>query len=185
MKPTERFSSRVDSYRQHRPGYPGEIVDLLTREGGLRAESVVADVAAGTGLLSEIFLKSGYRVTAVEPNAAMREACEQLAAEYPKLTCIAGTAEATGLADGSADLITVGQAMHWFDLKLARAEFSASRDPAADRDKKMLETHRQLIADLKQVILNYSVEHNLDGVLDTGSIMPTRANREPSRRQNM
>jgi SAM-dependent methyltransferase len=129
LKPTERFSSRVESYRQHRPGYPPEIVDLLTREGGLRAESVVADVAAGTGLLSEIFLKSGYRVTAVEPNAAMREACEQLEAEYPKLTCIAGTAEATGLADGSADLITVGQAMHWFDLKLARAEFARVLSP--------------------------------------------------------
>jgi SAM-dependent methyltransferase len=124
LRPTERFTSRVESYRQHRPGYPKGIVDLLTRECGLRADSLVADIAAGTGLLSEIFLERGYAVTAVEPNVAMREACQELTARFPKLACVAGTAEAAGLVDGSADLVSVGQAMHWFDLKLARAEFA-------------------------------------------------------------
>jgi SAM-dependent methyltransferase len=124
LKVTERFTSRVESYRQHRPGYPREIVDLLARECGLGADSVIADVAAGTGLLAEIFLERNYKVIAVEPNAAMREACRELMAQFPKLQCVAETAEATGLESGSVDLITVGQAMHWFDLKRARAEFA-------------------------------------------------------------
>jgi hypothetical protein len=34
-----------------------------------------------------------------------------------------GTAEATGLPSHSFDLITVGQALHWFDLSRARTEF--------------------------------------------------------------
>ena len=123
MKSTERFSTRVEAYREHRPRYPKEVVELLRRECGLSPEWMVADVAAGTGLLAEIFLENGNRVIAVEPNAPMRAACEELRAKYSRLECVDGTAEATGLADGVADLVTVGQAMHWFDLEKTRAEF--------------------------------------------------------------
>ncbi|MBB6144596.1 SAM-dependent methyltransferase [Silvibacterium bohemicum] len=123
MKPTERFTSRVDSYRRHRPHYPQEIVTLLERECGLHRSSAIADIAAGTGLLAEIFLEQDYPVTAIEPNDAMREVCRELIAEYPQLQCLSGTAEATGLGDNSIDLITVAQAMHWFDLKRTRTEF--------------------------------------------------------------
>ena len=114
----------MDAYREHRPRYPKGIVGLLQRECRLTAEWVVADVAAGTGLLAEIFLENGNPVIAVEPNAAMRAVCEELEADYPKLTCVNGTAEATGLEDGSVDMVTVGQAMHWFDLVKTRAEFA-------------------------------------------------------------
>ncbi len=123
IDPTQRFSGRVESYRLHRPGYPAAIVDLLTRECGLSARSTIADVAAGTGLLTEIFLARGFNVIAVEPNQQMREACATLTAQYPQLRCVEGTAEATGLSDHSIDLVTVGQAMHWFDLKRTRGEF--------------------------------------------------------------
>ncbi|HTD56998.1 MAG TPA: class I SAM-dependent methyltransferase [Silvibacterium sp.] len=120
---TSRFSGRSESYRLHRPGYPPAIVDSLANECGLDRKSLVADIAAGTGLLAEIFLARGFRVIAVEPNREMREACESLASQYRKLACVNGTAEASGLEDRSVDLITVGQAMHWFDLKRTRSEF--------------------------------------------------------------
>lgn len=122
--PTERFTGRVESYRRYRPGYPAEIADLLRRACGLRDEARVADVAAGTGLLTEALLKAGFAVTAVEPNAEMRAACATLKPSYPKLNVVEGTAEATGLPDASADLITVAQAMHWFDLEKTKAEFA-------------------------------------------------------------
>lgn len=120
---TSRFSGRVESYRLHRPGYPAAIVDLLGHECGLSGDSVIADVAAGTGLLTEIFLARGFRVIAIEPNQQMRDACATLTSQFPQLRCVDGTAEATGVADHSADLITVGQAMHWFDLERTRREF--------------------------------------------------------------
>ena len=120
---TSRFSGRVASYRLHRPGYPSAIVDLLAAECDLSGQSLIADVAAGTGLLTEIFLERGYSVVAIEPNEQMREACATLTSQYPQLKSVDGTAEATGLADKSVDLITVGQAMHWFDLKRTRGEF--------------------------------------------------------------
>lgn len=123
MRPTERFSTRVEAYREHRPRYPRAILDVLRRECGLTSQTVVADVAAGTGLLSEVFLGNGNAVIAVEPNAPMRAVCEELRAEFPQLRCEDGTAEATGLADASVGMVTVGQAMHWFDLDATRAEF--------------------------------------------------------------
>lgn len=127
--PTERFTGRVESYRRFRPGYPAKIVDVLRNECGLRSDAEVADVAAGTGLLTEIFLAAGHRVTAVEPNAEMRAACSELRERYPGLQIVTGTAEATGLPDASVDLITVGQAMHWFDLERTRREFARVLKP--------------------------------------------------------
>jgi SAM-dependent methyltransferase len=121
--PTERFTGRVESYRRFRPGYPPEIADLLRRTCGLTPDSVIVDIAAGTGRLTEIFLAAGFPVIAVEPNAEMRAACAELTRDFPKLRVVEGTAEATGLADRSVDLITVAQAMHWFDLEKTRAEF--------------------------------------------------------------
>jgi ubiquinone/menaquinone biosynthesis C-methylase UbiE len=129
LKSTERFSTRVEAYREFRPRYPREIVELLGRKCGLTPEWVIADVAAGTGLLAEIFLDNGNRVIAVEPNGPMREACVELRGKYPKLQCVNGTAEATGLADASVDVVTVGQAMHWFDLAKTRAEFARILKP--------------------------------------------------------
>jgi hypothetical protein len=121
--PTQRFTGRVESYRRYRPTYPPAVVDLLTRECGLTPESTLADIAAGTGLLTEIFLAAGLAVTAVEPNEEMRAACAALEAQYPKLSVRDGTAEATALPNQSTDLITVAQAMHWFDLERTRTEF--------------------------------------------------------------
>lgn len=121
--PPERFTGRVESYRRFRPRYPAVIADLLRRECGLSSDAAVVDMAAGTGLLTEVFLAAGFAVTAIEPNAEMRTACSKLKRIYPKLRCIGGTAEETGLPGHSTELITVAQAMHWFDLERTRAEF--------------------------------------------------------------
>ncbi len=123
LNPTERFTTRVESYRHFRPRYPAEIVEMLHRECGLKTNDLVADVAAGTGLLTEIFLAAAHPVIAVEPNDAMRTVCASLQSEYPRLQCVAGTAENTGLENRSVALITVAQALHWFDLPETRAEF--------------------------------------------------------------
>ncbi len=121
---TDRFTGRVDNYRRFRPGYPREVVELLRRECGLAAGAAVADIAAGTGIFTEVLLEAGFSVTAVEPNDEMRTACEALQERFASLRVVSGTAEATGLEGSAFDLITVAQAMHWFDLEKARAEFA-------------------------------------------------------------
>ena len=123
VNPTGRFTGRVEAYRRYRSRYPREIIPLLHEKCGLAPESVVADIGAGTGMLAELFLENGNTVFAVEPNAEMRAACEELTSQFPQLTCVDGTAEATRLPDGSVDLIAVGRAFHWFDHAKCRPEF--------------------------------------------------------------
>jgi SAM-dependent methyltransferase len=119
----KRFSSRVDYYIRYRPRYPHALIDFLKEHAGLSASSIIADVGSGTGVLSEMFLKHGNQVSGVEPNREMREAAENLLAEYPNFRSIDGSAESTTLEAQSVDFVTAGQAFHWFDLQKSRAEF--------------------------------------------------------------
>ena len=127
--PTQRFSGRVENYIKYRPGYPHGVLETLTKECGLTGKSVVADIGSGTGMLSELFLKNGNRVFGVEPNREMRKAGERQLTKYPTFTSVAGTAEATTLADRSVDFVTAGPAFHWFDREGARREFARILKP--------------------------------------------------------
>ncbi len=121
--PTRRFSNRVEDYVRYRPGYPAEILGHLENVCGLTASWVIADVGAGTGLLAELFLKNGNQVFGVQPNDQMRAAGAGYLADFPNFISIAGSAEHMKLTDSSVDLITAGQAFHWFEPEQARDEF--------------------------------------------------------------
>ncbi len=120
---TQRFSSRVGNYVRYRPAYPAAVLDLLKNDCGLTAASVIADIASGTGIFTRMLLENGNHVFGVEPNADMRHAGEEFLGAYSQFSSVAGTAEATTLADHSIDLITAAQAAHWFDREQARREF--------------------------------------------------------------
>lgn len=124
LRPTERFSERVENYVRYRPGYPRAVIELMRGEMGFREDSAVADVGSGTGILTRSLLAlEGAMVYAVEPNREMREAAEALLRGEPNFRSVGGTAEATTLADASVDFVTAGQAFHWFDHRRAREEF--------------------------------------------------------------
>jgi ubiquinone/menaquinone biosynthesis C-methylase UbiE len=122
--PKTRFSSRVDRYIKYRPGYPKEVIDFLKEKEILLANSIIADIGSGTGILSELFLKEGNKVYGIEPNRDMRVAAEKLLSDYVNFISIEGTAEKTNLEINSIDIITAGQAFHWFNLEKTRIEFS-------------------------------------------------------------
>jgi SAM-dependent methyltransferase len=124
LDPTKRFSDRVDDYVRYRPHYPAAIVEWLHDTQGVDAQWRVADIGAGTGISTRMWLDAGHAVIGVEPNAEMRTAAQRWLAAYPNLTWIAATAEATGLRDASVDLVSAAQAFHWFDLQRVRTEWS-------------------------------------------------------------
>ncbi|MCH5721286.1 class I SAM-dependent methyltransferase [Niabella hibiscisoli] len=113
--PKQRFSDRVADYIKYRPKYPKEVIDILKTDLQFKSDDVVADIGAGTGLLTELFLDNGNLTYTVEPNDAMRTACSELLGSDTNLKVINGSAEATQLADQTIDLIVAGTAFHWFD----------------------------------------------------------------------
>lgn len=104
----QKFTGKADVYEKFRPSYPDELIDFLYDNARCEA---VADIGAGTGKFTRCLLKKPWKVTAVEPNADMRE---KLAA-VEGITVVNAPAENTGLADKSVGLITAAQAFHWFD----------------------------------------------------------------------
>jgi SAM-dependent methyltransferase len=123
MDSKQRFSDRVEDYVKYRPHYPGGIVSFLRSAWSFDPSWVIADIGSGTGISTEMFLKQGNKVYAVEPNEPMRSKAEHLLAGYPDFISIDGTAEATGLAEESVEMIVAGQAFHWFDPVRSRVEF--------------------------------------------------------------
>jgi ubiquinone/menaquinone biosynthesis C-methylase UbiE len=118
-----RFNDRANDYVKYRPGYPAEILNLLHHECGMTPQWRIADIGSGPGNLAKLFLKNGNPVYGVEPNAEMRSAGERVLAPFRWFRSVDGTAEATTLEDGCVEMITAGQAFHWFDVEKCRKEF--------------------------------------------------------------
>jgi SAM-dependent methyltransferase len=149
----QRFSRTVEYYIKYRPGYPQAIFDFLVSECALSEETLVADIGSGTGLMARLFLKNGYSVIGIEPNDPMRQAGQQLLKAYPLFTSLKGTAEATPLPSQSVDLITVGEAFHWFEPLATRRDFERLLKPGGwvviarnvlRQDTPFLAAHQQL-----------------------------------------
>ena len=110
------FGSAPDAYERGRPDYPDVAISWLTDRLALGPGVRVVDLAAGTGKLSRPLAATGAAVLAIEPVQAMR------ATIGSGIQAVDGTAESIPLTDDSADVVTVGQAFHWFDGDLALAE---------------------------------------------------------------
>lgn len=125
MNPQSRFSNRAEAYAKYRPSYPPEAIDFILK--GLKSSDMllIADIGAGTGIAARLLAAQGATVIAIEPNSAMLAA----AAPHPQVNFQQGSAEQTGLADSSVDLVTTFQAFHWFNLPKTLPEFARILKP--------------------------------------------------------
>ena len=129
-----RFTGRAEAYSKYRPTYPQEIIDILNAQIGFNKDKIVADVGSGTGILTKIFLDNGNRVFGIEPNDEMRSFAEKNLSRYDNFVSMNQSAENTGLSSNSIDLVTAGQALHWFDPDQSRVEFARILRPVRIRD---------------------------------------------------
>jgi SAM-dependent methyltransferase len=104
-------------YAEARPTYPNEAVDWLVPGKPNR----VLDLGAGTGKLTEVLVKRGFDVVAVDPS---REMLDELEKRLPAVEAIVGAAEHLPLPDASVNAVTVAQAWHWVDAEKAVPEIA-------------------------------------------------------------
>jgi ubiquinone/menaquinone biosynthesis C-methylase UbiE len=122
------FTGLAGDYARFRPGYAPQIATAILGYVGrsLRrdaAEIDAADIGAGTGIWTRMLAAHGLgSIVAVEPNDEMR----RQGIETSRGTDIfwhKGSAEATGLPDGSVDLVSMASSFHWADFDKACDEF--------------------------------------------------------------
>lgn len=118
--PTRRFGDRVSDYARWRPSYPGALLDALGTVVGFPPGGTLVETGAGTGIFTAQLADRGYRVIAVEPNAAM--AAAGAASLDRRASFVRAKAEATGLRHGVGDGYVAAQAFHWYEPEAARAE---------------------------------------------------------------
>jgi ubiquinone/menaquinone biosynthesis C-methylase UbiE len=118
------FTGLAGDYASFRPGYAPQVAAAILSYVGRDTSSIdAADIGAGTGIWTRMLAARGlHSVVAVEPNDDMRAQ----GIETSRGTDIVwreGSAEATGLQAGSADLVTMASSLHWADFDKACDEF--------------------------------------------------------------
>ncbi|KAM9974920.1 hypothetical protein ACTFIW_008390 [Dictyostelium discoideum] len=125
-----------DNYSKGRPSYPKECNDFL-KGLGLSNESLIVDLAAGTGKFTEILAQEFNNIIAIEPSNTFRDECESLLKSIQvnkvnpllKYKVLNGLSTSIPLADNSIDCITVCWAWHWFSNMESVREISRVLKP--------------------------------------------------------
>ncbi|KAF0099095.1 MAG: hypothetical protein FD187_2997 [bacterium] len=112
----DHFSTRSSGYAAFRPGYPAELFTYLARL--TPRQDLAWDCATGSGQAARGLAEHYTRVWATDASAAQIDA----AAPHAGVEFRVAPAQASGLPDRSADLVTVAQAAHWFHLPAFYAE---------------------------------------------------------------
>ena len=106
----DHFSGHAAQYARFRPDYPAALFAWL--RGIVRRHRLAWDCATGNGQAAVALAEHFDYVVATDPSAAQLAA----ASPHPRLRYLCATAEESGLRSGSADIVTVAQALHWFDV---------------------------------------------------------------------
>lgn len=121
-----QWSGQAERYDASRPAAPPALPPLLAQLAHAPEPALVVDLGCGTGLSTLLWADTAREVIGVEPNDDMRKAAERsLARKRPAATnvrFVAATAQATGLPDASADIVTASQAFHWMEPTATLAE---------------------------------------------------------------
>lgn len=116
MKASDHFSVVADAYALRRPAYPDELFAFLA--DAATGHDLVWDCAAGSGQASIPLARYFRRVIATDISSSMLAQ----APAHPSVDYRQGSAYESGLQPGSVDLVTVAQALHWFERDRFYAE---------------------------------------------------------------
>lgn len=109
------FSGHASTYAAFRPTYPGALFDWLVHMAPGRAQAW--DVGTGNGQVAVALASYFDAVQATDPSDTQLAA----AVEHPRVKYRRATYD-SGLLASSVHIITVGQALHWFDVYAFFAE---------------------------------------------------------------
>lgn len=113
---TDHFSRQAPDYAKYRPGYPEALFSWLADH--VPGRELAWDVGCGNGQAAVPLAAHFRRIVATDLSAAQIG----LAQQHPRVDYRAAPCEQSGLPDACCDLVTVAQAIHWFDFDAFHAE---------------------------------------------------------------
>ncbi|MBD2701775.1 class I SAM-dependent methyltransferase [Spirosoma sp. BT702] len=125
MQPLDRFSGHADLYAQYRIDYPADLYAFILSNTSGR--QIAWDCATGNGQVAGALTEHFNQVEATD----ISEKQLLLAVQQPNIHYQLSPAEQTPFADATFDLITVAQALHWFDLTAFHQEVRRVAKPGA------------------------------------------------------
>lgn len=120
----DNFSGKSDQYAKYRPEYPTTLAEYIRSLGSFR---VAWDVGTGNGQLARLLAEFIPRIEAsdISSNQLLN------AAAHPGIHYFKAPSDDSGLPPHSVDLITIAQAIHWFDFDKFYAEVRRVAKPGA------------------------------------------------------
>lgn len=116
MRSLDRFGSAAAAYATFRPRYPAALFDRLFSLAG--RFDTAWDCGTGSGQAAVALAARFASVIATDTSAGQLAAAER----HERVYYVRAAAERAPLRTGSADLVTVAQALHWFDTARFFAE---------------------------------------------------------------
>ena len=119
----DHFSGHAAVYREARPTYPPQLFAWLAQQAPDTA--LAWDCGCGNGQATVALAAHFTRVIGTDPST------QQIAGAEPRanIDYRVETGERSTLADASASLVTVAQALHWFDFEPFYAEVRRALKP--------------------------------------------------------
>ncbi len=106
----DKFSKQAATYKKYRPAYPLDLFDFIN--ANCKAKNLAWDCGTGNGQVANRLANTFKNVFATD----ISEKQIQHAIQKPNITYAIERSEQTSLTNQSVDLITVAQAIHWFDF---------------------------------------------------------------------
>jgi hypothetical protein len=106
----DNFSQQATIYAQYRPQYPQVLYNFLQKI--IKHYQLAWDCGTGNGQVATQLAGFFKKVVATDASASQLA----VAKSSPKVEYRLAEAENSGLSSQSVDLITVAQAIHWFDI---------------------------------------------------------------------
>jgi len=112
------FSKGGENYAKFRPDYPPELYEKIMEYVGRKdlktipKGSTVVDIACGAGEATKELVQYYDRIIGIDISQNQLKS----AYKHEKITYQVGNSEKTNIESNSVDLVTVAQALHWFEF---------------------------------------------------------------------
>ena len=112
----DNFSTNSADYAKYRPRYPDELLEFILRF--VTCKSQAWDCATGNGQTAAVLARHFEKVYATDISFSQLNN----AVKVSNIKYIVEASEQTSIPDNSIDLVTVSQALHWFNIDKFYAE---------------------------------------------------------------